>query len=142
MANDQKKPTHISRIRVRYGETDRMGVLHHSVYPLYLEEARTDLMRRSEITYKQLEDSGIIFPVRNINITFLYPAYYDDIISVKVTMEEIRGPRILFSYDLTNEEGKQVATATTELIFTDGKTFRPIRPPQRIVEMLMNIKDQ
>ncbi len=142
MANDQNKPTHISRIRVRYGETDRMGVLHHSVYPLYLEEARTDLMRRSEITYKQLEDSGIIFPVRNINITFLYPAYYDDIISVKVTMEEIRGPRILFSYDLTNEKGKQVATATTELIFTDGKTFRPIRPPQRIVEMLMNIKDQ
>ena len=142
MANDQNKPTHISRIRVRYGETDRMGVLHHSVYPLYLEEARTDLMRRSQITYKQLEDSGIIFPVRNINITFLHPAFYDDIISVKVTLEEIRGPRINFSYELTNEEGEKIATATTELVFTDGRSFKPIRPPQKIVEMLTNIADR
>ncbi len=140
MEKENPKPTHTSHIRVRYGETDRMGVLHHSVYPLYLEEARTDLMRRSEITYKELEDSGIIFPVRNINITFLYPAYYDDIIAVKVTLEEIRGPRIIFSYDLTNEEGKQVATATTELIFTDGKSFRPIRPPEKIVRMLTHIR--
>jgi len=140
MTHKQNKPTHVSRIRVRYGETDRMGVLHHSVYALYLEEARTDLMRRSEITYKQLEDSGIIFPVRNLNITFLFPAFYDDVISVKVTLEEIRGVRIRFSYDLTNEDGKQIATATTELIFTDGKTFRPIRPPRRIVEMLTEIK--
>ena len=141
MTHKQNKPTHVSRIRVRYGETDRMGVLHHSVYALYLEEARTDLMRRSEITYKQLEDSGIIFPVRNLNITFLFPAFYDDVISVKVTLEEIRGVRIRFSYDLTNEDGKQIATATTELIFTDGKTFRPIRPPRRIVEMLTEIKE-
>ncbi len=134
------KPTHVSRIRVRYGETDRMGVLHHSVYPLYLEEARTDLMRRSQITYKQLEDSGIIFPVRDLHITFLHPAFYDDIISVKVTLEEIRGVRIRFSYELTNEEGRKVAEATTELIFTDGKTFRPIRPPKEVVEMLTNIR--
>ncbi len=134
------KPTHISRIRVRYGETDRMGVLHHSVYPLYLEEARTDLMRRSKITYKELEDSGIIFPVRDIHITFLHPAFYDDIISVKVTLEEIRGVRILFSYVLTNEEGTKVAEATTELIFTDAKTFRPIRPPEEIVKMLTEIR--
>ncbi len=140
MTHKQNKPTHVSRIRVRYGETDRMGVLHHSVYALYLEEARTDLMRRSEITYKQLEDSGIIFPVRSLNITFLFPAFYDDVISVKVTLEEIQGVRIRFSYDLTNEDGKQIATATTELIFTDGKTFRPIRPPHRIVEMLTEIK--
>jgi len=97
-------------------------------------------MRRSEITYKELEDSGIIFPVRNINITFFYPAFYDEIIDIKVTLEEIRGPRIIFSYELTNQEGKLVATATTELAFTNGKTFRPIRPPQKIVKMLMNIK--
>jgi acyl-CoA thioester hydrolase len=140
MNTSNHKPIHISHIRVRYGETDRMGVLHHSVYPLYLEEARTDLMRRSEITYKELEDSGIIFPVRNINITFFYPAFYDEVIDIKVTLEEIRGPRIIFSYELTNQEGKQVATATTELAFTSGKTFRPIRPPQKIVKMLMNIK--
>ncbi len=136
------KPVHVSHIRVRYGETDRMGVLHHSVYPLYFEEARTDLLRKSGMSYKDLEDSGIILPLRDLSVTYYYPAYYDDTLAVKVTLEEIRGVRLIFSYEVTNEKNTRVATATTTLIFTDAKTFRPIRPPAEILRMMTGIRNE
>ncbi|HHJ09438.1 MAG TPA: acyl-CoA thioesterase [Bacteroidetes bacterium] len=136
-----QKPTHISYIRVRYGETDRMGVLHHSVYPLYFEEARTDLLRKSEMSYKDLEDSGIILPVRDLAVTYYHPAFYDDILAVKVTLEEIQGVRLNFSYEITNENNDKVAVATTSLVFTDAKTFKPIRPSEDIVRLMQGIRN-
>ncbi len=135
----KRKPTHITHIRVRYGETDRMGVLHHSVYPLYFEEARTDLLRKSKMSYKELEDSGIILPLRDLAITYYHPGYYDDILAVRVTLEEIRGVRLIFSYEVTNENKDKVAVATTTLIFTDAGTFKPIRPPADIVRLMLEI---
>ena len=139
--NRPDKPSHISYIRVRYGETDRMGVLHHSVYPLYLEEARTDLLRKSGMSYKDLEDNGIILPLRDLSVTCYHPAYYDDILAVKVTLEEIRGVRLNFSYEIFNEGNDKVATATTSLVFTDAKTFKPIRPPKDIVQLMLGIRN-
>lgn len=141
MNKNINKPTNVSYIRVRYGETDRMGILHHSIYPLYFEEARTDLLRKSGKSYKELEDSGIILPVRDITITYYHPAYYDDVLAVKVTLEEISGVRLNFSYEITNEENIRVATATTSLIFTDAKTFRPVRPSAELIRLMTEIPD-
>ncbi len=135
------KPSHVSHIRVRYGETDRMGVLHHSVYPLYFEEARTDLLRKSGMSYKELEESGIILPVHDLSITYYHPAYYDDVLSVRVTLEKIEGVRLFFSYLVTNERQDKVAAASTVLVFTDARSFRPVRPSEDIVRLMMDIKN-
>lgn len=133
------KPFHISHIRVRYGETDRMGVLHHSVYPLYFEEARTDLLRKSGMSYKDIEDNGIILPVHDLSITYYHPAFYDEVLSVKATLEKIQGVRLIFSYMVTNSNKDKVVSASTTLVFTDAKTFRPIRPPENIAQIMINI---
>ena len=75
------------KIRVRYGECDRMGFVHHSVYALYFEEARTEILRNAGITYKEMEDEGLIMPVRSMGMTFKKAAKYDDLLEIHVRIE-------------------------------------------------------
>jgi len=132
------KITNETNIRVRYAETDTMGILHHAVYPIYFEEGRTELMRSYGTTYDAMEKSGVILPVYNVNINYLQPAYYDDLLSLKTTMAEIRGVRLRFSYELFNEKKILLATGDVTLIFTDDKSFKPVRPPKWFIEMFSN----
>ncbi|NOY37630.1 MAG: acyl-CoA thioesterase [Chlorobi bacterium] len=133
---DGKKLHHTIQIRVRYGETDRMGVVHHSAYVLYFEEARTAMLRDEGISYKELEDSGIILPIYEIHIQYKHPAYYDDILTIETTLEGISGVRIAFSYKVTDGSGTLLATAQTTLIFTDSQRFKPVRPPESVLQLV------
>jgi acyl-CoA thioester hydrolase len=121
--------SHETFIRVRYAETDTMGILHHAVYPIYFEEGRTELMRSYGTTYDAMEKSGVILPVYNVNVSYLRPAYYDDLLRLKTTLAEIKGVRIRFSYELFNEKNILLARGEVILIFTDAKSFKPVRPP-------------
>ena len=127
-----------TKIRVRYAETDTMGILHHAVYPIYFEEGRTELMRSYGTTYDAMEKSGIILPVYSVNINYFSPAYYDDLLRLKTTMAEIKGVRLRFSYELFNEKNGLLATGEVTLIFTNVKSFKPVRPPGWFVEMFLN----
>ncbi len=127
--------SHETLIRVRYAETDTMGILHHAVYPVYFEEGRTELMRSFGTTYDAMEKSGVILPVYNVNVNFLRPAYYDDLLTLKTTLAGIKGVRLRFSYELFNEEKNLLATGEVTLIFTDAKSFKPVRPPQWFTEL-------
>ncbi len=123
---------HRHRIRVRYGETDKMGVVHHSVYPLYFEEARTELMRALGTSYAELELSGTLFPLTDIGIQFRRGTRYDDVIVLEARMTELSGVRFRIDYRILSEEtGELLATGFTKHASTNVE-FRPSRLPGNV----------
>ena len=96
--------TNETKIRVRYGETDQMGYLYHGNYAQYYEIGRTEMMRSLGLSYDNLEKKGIILPVYSLNVKFLKPAKYDEILTIRTTVEEIPSVRIHFKYQIINEK--------------------------------------
>ncbi len=123
-------------IRVRYGETDQMGVVHHGNYALYLEMGRTEWLRKKGISYKQMEDDGVMLPVISMSLNFKKSALYDEVIKVKTTLLKMPSVKIEFNYEIYNERGDILVTANTVLAFIDMKTKRPIKCPDYILEKL------
>ena len=123
-------------IRVRYGETDQMGVVHHGNYALYLEMGRTEWMRKKGISYKQMEDNGVMLPVISMSLKFKKSALYDEVIKVKTTLVKLPSVKIEFDYEIYNETGDILVSANTVLAFIDMKTKRPIKCPDYILEKL------
>ena len=123
-------------IRVRYGETDQMGVVHHGNYALYLEMGRTEWMRKKGISYKQMEDNGVMLPVISMSLKFKKSALYDEVIKVKTTLVKLPSVKIEFDYEIYNESGDILVSANTVLAFIDMKTKRPIKCPDYILEKL------
>ena len=126
------------QIRVRYGETDQMGVVYHGNYALYLEEGRIEWLRKLGISYKSMEENGIMLPVVSLNINYKKSAGYDDVINVKTQLKNIPTAKIEFEYEITNENGEIITIANTTLVFIDMKTNRPVRAPQYILDLLEN----
>lgn len=122
--------------RIRYSETDQMGVVYHGNYAQYLELARVEWLRSLGISYKTMEEGGIMLPVISLSINFLKPALYDDLITVKVILKKKPAVRIEFDYEITNEIGDLLATANTVLVFMDMKRKRPIKCPQILLDKL------
>ncbi|MBO5805298.1 MAG: acyl-CoA thioesterase [Tidjanibacter sp.] len=118
------------QLRVRYKETDQMGVVHHSNYPVYYEYARTELLREKGFTYKAMEEGGVMMPVREVGMKFLTPARYDDLLTIKVMMHEIKGARLRFDHEIRNEAGELVNTGFVELVFVNATTRRPCHAPE------------
>ncbi|APD05811.1 putative acyl-CoA thioesterase YneP [Flavobacteriaceae bacterium UJ101] len=121
-------------IRVRYSETDQMGFVYYGNYAQYFEVARVELFRGLGISYKSLEEDGIWMPVLNLNIQYIRPAVYDDLLSIEVSISEIKGSRIIFDYKIYNEEEVLLNTAQTTLIFMNAETKRPTRCPEILLE--------
>lgn len=120
------------KIRIRYAETDRMGYAYYGNYATYFEVARVEAMRALGIPYKKLEDEGIILPVAEFHVKYKKPAYYDDEITVKVTIKEIPKIRFRFDYETYNSEGDLLNSAFTELVFVNKDTGRPMVIPDHI----------
>ncbi len=123
-------------VRVRYSETDKMGFCYYGNYAAFLEIGRVELLRERKIVYRELEALGILLPVSELHINYLYPAKYDDLLRVETTIMELKGARIFFSYEIFNEKEILVLTATTTLVFVDSKTLKPIAAPSFIAEAL------
>lgn len=126
------KYTH--KVRVRYAECDQMGFLHHSIYALYLEEARTEQMRSKGITYKEMEESGLIMPVRTMNIEFKKAARYDDLLSIVVWIPEKPVIRCVFNYRILNQHDELLGTASMEMFYARKSDLRPVKVPQIIID--------
>ncbi|MCB0738342.1 MAG: acyl-CoA thioesterase [Bacteroidetes bacterium] len=122
------------QIRVRYGETDQMGYLHHGNYPLYYEVGRVECMRSLGFPYGELEISGVLMPVLSLDCKFIRPVLYDEHLTIKTTLLELPSSRMKFLYELFNEQGQKVNEGHTELCFVDAKTRRPMRCPADILE--------
>jgi acyl-CoA thioester hydrolase len=124
------------QIRIRYGETDQMGIVYHGNYPLYLEMGRIEWLRKLGISYKKMEESGIILPVISLSLNFKKSAYYDDVINVKTQLKSKPTAKIEFDYEITNERGEIITTATVVLAFIDKNLNRPVRIPQHILDAI------
>ncbi len=125
-----------SKIRVRYSETDQMRYAYYGHYAAYYEVARTDLMRKIGLSYRQLEDMGIIMPVVEMKIRYYKPARYDDVITVKVIVKEMPTARIMFYYEVYNEAGDKTNEGYTLMTFADMQTGRPMRPPKILLDAM------
>lgn len=107
-----------TEIRVRYAETDRMGLLHHANYLVYFEQARTELLRSQGLTYRDMEDKGFFLVITKVEVNYRSPAKYDDLLSIKTTISRTTPVRIEHSYEVRCE-GRLVAEAKTTLACVD-----------------------
>jgi len=128
--------TSTTKVRVRYGETDKMGYVYYGVYPLYYEIGRTELMREFELPYKKIEDLGIILPVKTLDIKYHKAAKYDDLLTIRTTIKELPGIRITFHYEILNEKDELLNEGTTMLIFVNEKSQRPMKAPDELIKKL------
>ena len=124
--------------RIRYGETDQMGVVYHGNYAQYFEIGRTEWLRNLGITYKQMEEEGIKLPVISLMVNFKKSACYDDMIKVKTTLKKMPSASIEFDYEIVNELGEILTTGNTVLAFIDINRNRPTRCPQHILDQLQD----
>ena len=121
---------HTVELRVRYAETDAMGIVWHGNYMVYFEAARTEAMRNTGLpTYRELEAAGIMMPIVELGINFFTPARYDDLLRVTARVTEPMRARIRFDYEVMCGETR-VAAGFTTLAFMDAATRRPCRPPK------------
>ena len=110
------------QVRVRYAETDRMGLLHHANYLVYFEQARTELLRGRAVSYKELEDQGYFLVVVKIEVKFKLPAHYDDVLTIRTTVMRTSPIRIEHKYEVFHD-GKLLAEgfSTLACVGRDGK---------------------
>jgi len=127
---------HETKIRIRYAETDQMGIVHHSMYALYYEESRTDAMRQLGYSYREIEEKGIFMPVVELKIHYLKPAYYDEILTIRTMIREMPASTIRFEYETFNSHNECINKGETLLAFVDRKTRRPVRVPGWLSEAL------
>ena len=121
------------KIKVRYCETDQMGLVHHGSYINYFEEARISWISNLGFSYSAMEKSGIILPVSKLNVSYLRPAYFDDDLVVNVELAELPTSRLIFNYTIKNED-EVVVTGTTVLAFLNKETKKPVRCPDYMLE--------
>ena len=128
-----------TNLRVRYAETDQMGVVYYGNYAQYLEQGRTDWLRSLGLSYKYMEDNNVMLPVINLNVDYKYPAKYDDVITITTTLIKIPSIKIEFYYEIHNQENKLLVTAKTSLVFVDSVTRKLIKAPDYLLEKLKEI---
>ena len=125
-----------TNIRVRYGETDQMGVVYHGNYASYFEIARTEWLRNLGVTYKELENKGIMLPVISLFFNFIKSAKYDDVLTIIVILKKNPLVKIEFDYEIYNQKKEKISTGNSILAFMDMKTNKPLRCPDYILEKL------
>jgi acyl-CoA thioester hydrolase len=124
-----------TKIRVLYAHTDKMGVVYYGRYYEYFESGRNDLLRNIGMPYTEIESMGYILPVLKSHAEYFAPAKYDELISVKCYLKEMPSVRMKVEYKIIGSEGL-VAEGFTEHCFANIKTFKPIKPPERFIELL------
>ncbi len=127
-----------TKLRVRYGETDQMGYCYYGNYAQYFEVGRVEAMRAVGMSYRKLEESGIMLPVSEFHVNYLLPAKYDDELTVITNITSVKGARIVFTYEIQNEDGKTISKASTTLVFVSKTTMKPISAPQDFIDLLTN----
>jgi acyl-CoA thioester hydrolase len=142
MSPPTDRPIHTSTVRVRYAETDQMGVAYYANYLVWFEVARTDFLRERGLRYRDLESRGLRLPVGEVGIRMLRPARYDDVLQVHCWLEELRTRSLRLGYEIARPEPGAgvtvIATGTTTLVAT-GADLRPHRFPPDVRERLASL---
>ncbi|MDX5326046.1 MAG: acyl-CoA thioesterase [Bacteroidota bacterium] len=122
-------------VRVRYAETDQMGVVYYGNYATFFEVGRVEALRVLGHTYKQMEEDGVMLPVLRLECKYIRSAVYDDLLTVRTEIREMPGTRITFHHEILNEKGELLTTGMVQLVFLDIKTRRPIQAPEGFKEL-------
>lgn len=119
--------TNITEITVRYSETDAMGVVHHAVYPVWFEIARTDYIKSIGVSYAEMEKGGVMLPVTSITVKYHLPARYDDELEVASRITRLTPARVEFAYTVTRKAtGELLTEGTSAHAFVSAETFKPL----------------
>ena len=130
---------HQTQIRVRYSETDQMRVVYHGNYAQYFEIGRVEWLRNKGISYKWMEENGIMLPVVSLTMNYKKPARYDELLTLKTILKNRTTVKIEFDYELYNESDELLTTGNSILVFVNMKTGKPISPPQYIIDILKRV---
>jgi len=125
-----------TKTRVRYSETDQMGVVYHGNYAQFFEMGRTEWLRSLGITYKDMEMSGIMLPVISIKFNFIKSARYDDVLTVHTFLKKEPMVKIEFNYEIKNQRDELICTGNSVLAFINSETMKPTRCPDYLLKGL------
>lgn len=126
----------LTKIRVRYGETDQMGVVYYGNYAQYFEQGRTEWLRELGFSYRWMEEHHVQLPVIKLIVDYKLPARYDDEITVTTTLKKIPTFKIEFDYEIHNEAGELLVSGYTALVFVNSKTKKLMKAPDYLIEKL------
>jgi acyl-CoA thioester hydrolase len=128
--------TYQHQVRVCYADTDQMGYVYYGNYARYYEIGRVEALRNLGFSYRELEDSGILMPVYDLQVRYLLPARYDDLLSIQVTVREIPKVKMGFHYEITDENRQVLNTGQTNLVFIRKHSMKPGPVPPRLTQLL------
>lgn len=126
-------------VRVRYAETDQMGVVYHGNYAQYFEMGRVEWLRNLGVSYKWMEENGVMLPVVTLNMNYKRPAKYDDLLTVRTIFKNQSSVKIEFDYEIYNEANELLTTGYSMLVFVDVNTGKPVLAPKYVSEKLENL---
>tara|TARA_B100001559_G_C16417224_1_gene583295 strand:+ start:192 stop:596 length:405 start_codon:yes stop_codon:yes gene_type:complete len=126
------------KLRVRYSDTDQMGYVYYGRYASYYEVARVELFRNLGFSYKKLEEEGIGMPVIDMETKYLLPIKYDEEITIRTRIEELPSSRIIFHYEILNQNNDLANTAKTTLTFINLLNKKPVRTPKELLDLIKN----
>lgn len=127
---------HKVEVRVRYGETDQMGVVYHGSYVPYFEIGRVEWLRNKGVSYKDMEQKGIALPIVSMHLNYKKPAKYDDLLMIHTKLKSYSGVKIEFDCEIRNENEELLTTAHFILVFVDVNSGKPTTPPQYILDII------
>ncbi|MDK2770802.1 MAG: acyl-CoA thioesterase [Flavobacterium sp.] len=122
------------QVRVRYAETDQMGVVYHGNYAQYFEMGRVEWLRNLGVSYKWMEDNGVMLPVVSLTMNYKKSARYDDLLTIRTILKKLSSVKIEFDYEIYNESNELLTTGNSVLVFVDMKTGRPTMAPKYVSE--------
>ena len=135
--NEKKKMMKSStKTRIRYSETDQMGVVYHGNYAQFFEMGRTEWLRSLGLSYKDMENSGLMLPVIAINFNFIKSALYDDVLTIHTFLKKEPLVKIEFTYEIKNQKNELICTGSSVLAFMQIKTMKPTRCPEYLLKGL------
>lgn len=126
---------HTTQIRVRYAETDQMGYVYYGNYATYFEVARVEFLRNLGLSYKKLEEDGIMLPVLKLEVHYHKPAKYDDLLTIKTIIKNKPLVKIEFNFEIYNEKQELLTTGYTSLVFIDIAKNKPTKAPKEILDL-------
>jgi acyl-CoA thioester hydrolase len=128
---------HETQTRVRYGETDQMGYLYYGNYALYYEVGRAEMIRSLGMSYREMESQfGIMMPVMSLQMRFVRPALYDELVTIRTTLRELPSSTMTFHHELFNEKKKLLNGGSVKLCFVEMATNKTVPPPQYMIDKL------
>ncbi len=128
--------THKTTYRVRYADTDQMGYVYYGNYARLYEIGRVEALRSLGFSYQEMEDSGVMMPVYENKSRYLAPALYDDLLTIKTTINSLPSARVVFHYEILNSSDKIVHTGETTLVFVKMENNRLTSTPKDLLEKL------